>query len=98
MSDPKQGGRDWLRQQTRLGRRGARPAIVAGLASTLLAVAQTLCAAAMLGSALSGRAFAAGTALAGFAVAALLRAALMVEADRMAVRAGIVARRRIRGD
>jgi ATP-binding cassette subfamily C protein CydD len=98
MSDPKQGGRTWLRQQTRLGRRGARPAIVAGLASTLLAVAQTLCAAAILGSALSGRPFAAGAALAGFAVAALLRAALMVEADRMAVRAGIVARRRIRGD
>jgi len=98
MSDPKQGGRVWLRQQTRLGRRGARPAILAGLASTLLAVAQTLCAAAILGSALAGRPFAAGAALAGFAVAALLRAALMVEADRMAVRAGIAARRRIRGD
>jgi ATP-binding cassette, subfamily C, bacterial CydD len=98
MSDPKQAGRTWLRQQTKLGRRGARPAIVAGLASTLLAVAQTLCAAAILGSALSGRPLAAGAALAGFAVAALLRAALMVEADRMAVRAGIVARRRIRGD
>ena len=98
MSDPKQGGRVWLRQQTRLGRRGARPAILAGLASTLLAVAQTLCAAAILGSALAGRPFAAGAALAGFAVAALLRAALMVEADRMAVRAGVAARRRIRGD
>lgn len=98
MSDPEHGGRDWLRQQTRLGRRGARPAVAIGLAGTLLAVSQTLCAAAILGSALAGRPFAAGGALLGFAVAALLRAALVVQADQMAVQAGVAARRRIRGD
>jgi ATP-binding cassette, subfamily C, bacterial CydD len=98
MTDSKQGARVWLRDQGKIARRDAAPAIMLGLAGTGLAVVQAGCAAVILRGALAGAGLASVWALAGFAVAALLRAGLLVAADRTAIRAGSVARRRLRAD
>src|ERR1700733_6351484 len=98
MSEPNRVGRAWLRDQTRLARRGAFPAIVVGLANAGLAVVQAACAAMILGAALAGGALGVGWALAGFVVMALLRAGLIVVGDRLATEAGSASRRRLRSD
>ncbi len=98
MSEPNRAGRAWLRDQTKLARRGSFPAVAIGLVNTGLAVAQAACAAAILGAALAGAATGAGWAFAGFAVMALLRAGLIVVGDRLATEAGSAARRRLRSD
>jgi ATP-binding cassette subfamily C protein CydD len=98
MSEPNKAGRAWLRDQTKLARRGASPAIAVGLVNAGLAVVQAACAATILGTALAGAARGVGWALAGFAVAALLRAGLIVVGDRLATDAGSAARRRLRLD
>jgi ATP-binding cassette, subfamily C, bacterial CydD len=89
--------RAWLRQQIRLGRRAARPAIALGLAGTMAAIAQAWCAAAALAAALTGTGRAV-PALIGFASLALLRASLAWLAEEAAARSGAVARRRLRSD
>ena len=98
MSDQTKPGRDWLKAETKSGRRAARPIIALGLAGTVCAIAQALCVADILGAALSRQAPAAAWAIAGFMLAALLRAALAVEGDRLAVQASAHARQRLRSD
>ncbi len=90
-------GRDWLRAEGRQARRAAVPAILAGVLGVALAIVQAGCVADVLGSALVGD-YAGALPLIGFVVAALARAALMVVADRLAVAAGGIARRRLRTD
>ena len=84
--------RDWLKREQREGRREARPVILSGLLNTTLAIAQGLCAAAVL----TGHA--PGWNLTGFALLALTRAALGHAAERAAFTAGATARRRLRAD
>ncbi len=100
--------RAWTREQTRLGRRTAAPAIAAGLASTLLAIAQAFCIARVLDLALAGGTLPMADAatlslraapwLAAFAILALGRAGLLLAAERAAFAAGAAARRRLRTD
>ncbi len=100
--------RAWTREQTRLGRRTAAPAIAAGLASTLLAIAQAFCIARVLDLALAGGTLPMADAatlslraapwLAAFAILALGRALLLLAAERAAFAAGAAARRRLRTD
>jgi len=97
MEGSKQAARIWLRQQTRLGRRGARPMLVLGLAGTAAAIGQAACAAGTLGAALAGGGVPT-LLLIGFAALALLRAALSVASERAAFAAGAGARRRLRTD
>jgi ATP-binding cassette subfamily C protein CydD len=97
MDASKQAARIWLRQQTRLGRRGARPMVALGLAGTAAAIAQAGCAAGVLAAALAGTSPSLPL-LGGFAGLALLRAALAVAAERAAFAAGATARRRLRTD
>ena len=100
MKDSKQGAKTWLRGQGKAARRDAMPAIMLGLTGIGLAVVQAACAALVLRGALAGAGLAAvpSWALAGFAVAAVLRAGCALVADRRAVKAGSVARRRLRAD
>ncbi|WP_158744849.1 thiol reductant ABC exporter subunit CydD [Acidisphaera sp. L21] len=98
MSGQTQGGRDWLRAQTKLGRHAARPVVMFGLLNTILAIIQGTCIAAILGDALVIRAPAAAWAIAGFCIAALLRAGLSVASERVSVRNGSAARQRLRLD
>lgn len=98
----------WTREQTRLGRRTAAPAIAAGLGGTLLAIAQAFCIARVLALALAGATLPPADAaalslraapwLAGFAALALGRAVLLLAAERAAFAAGAAARRRLRTD
>ncbi len=98
----------WTREQTRLGRRTAAPAIAAGLGGTLLAIAQAFCIARVLALALAGAtlppaddaalSLRAVPWLAGFAALALGRAVLLLAAERAAFAAGAAARRRLRSD
>ncbi|MGI3778577.1 MAG: thiol reductant ABC exporter subunit CydD [Janthinobacterium lividum] len=100
--------RAWTREQTRLGRRTAAPVIAAGLASTLLAIAQAFCIARVLDLALAGGTLPMDQAaalslqaapwLAGFAGLALCRALLLLASERAAFAAGAAARRRLRTD
>ncbi len=100
--------RAWTREQTRLGRRTAAPAIAAGLASTLLAIAQAFCIARVLDLALAGGTLPMADAatlslraapwLAAFTILALGRALLLLAAERAAFAAGAAARRRLRTD
>ena len=98
MSKPSQGARDWLRAETKLGRRSARPIVALGVLGTALAVAQAACTAAILGAALANQAPAAAWAVAGFCLAALARAAVSVTSERASAEAGGAARRRLRVD
>jgi ATP-binding cassette, subfamily C, bacterial CydD len=93
----KRAARAWLRQQTRLGKRAAQPVILLSLTGTAAAIAQAWCAAVVLAAALTGH----GRTLwpiAAFGLLAVLRAALIWAAERLAVRAGAIARRRLRSD
>ncbi len=99
MPESRAAARAWSSQQTRLGRRAARPAIAAGLAGTVLAVGQALCVAQVLGLALAGdRSTAALPWLAGVAALAPGRAVLMLLSERAGFAAGAAARRRLRTD
>lgn len=96
-SEAGRSARDWLRTQGRLGRRAARPVVLAGLTSTALAIAQACAVALALESALAGK----GAPLfwlALFGVLALLRAGLSLAAERAGFEAGAAARRRLRSD
>jgi ATP-binding cassette subfamily C protein CydD len=97
MAGSKQAARIWLRQQTRLGRRGARPMVVLGVAGTLAAIVQAGCAAGVLAAALAGGGVP-WLLLVGFAGLAALRALLAVAMERAAFAAGASARRRLRTD
>jgi ATP-binding cassette, subfamily C, bacterial CydD len=92
-----QAARVWLRQQGRLGRRGARPVLALGLAGSVAAIGQAWCAADVLAAALAGVALPPWAAAA-FAVLALLRAGLMAASDMAGFAAGAAARRRLRTD
>ena len=97
MDPTAQASRIWLRQQSRQGRRGARPVLALGLAATVAAIAQGWCAAGVLGAALAGAALPVASVVA-FLVLALLRAGLMAAADIAGFTAGANARRRLRTD
>ena len=99
-TDPQspRAARQWLKTQARLGREAARPILLLGLAGTLLAMGQALCAAVVLTAALGGAASGPIEALAGFAVLAVLRAGFQVLSDRAAFDAGAAARRRLRSE
>ncbi|MFT8471131.1 thiol reductant ABC exporter subunit CydD [Acetobacter persici] len=104
MSGDKAAIRGWTRTQSRLGRQAARPVIIFGLLSSLLGVGQAWCVATVLGHALMG--LVPGTAVSSlpvwpvfaFAGLALLRALIMALSDTSAAKAGIDARRRLRGE
>jgi ATP-binding cassette subfamily C protein CydD len=98
MNDSKQGARAWLRYQGKIARRDTTPAVALGLGGTALAIVQAGCAAVILRAALDGTGLASLWAVAGFGAAAIMRAVLLVAADRIAVRAGSAARRRLRAD
>ena len=93
----KAAARAWLKHETRLGGRAARPVTLLGLAAVAAAVGQAFCIAAVLATALAGHG-ADIPALIGFAVLALLRACLAWAAERAAFAAGAASRRRLRSD
>jgi ATP-binding cassette subfamily C protein CydD len=95
MESSTQTARIWLRQQTRLGRRAARPVVALGLLGTVAAIGQAWCAADVLAAALGGVPLPLPAVLA-FAVLALLRAGLAAAADMASFAAGAAARRRLR--
>lgn len=104
MSGDKAAIRGWTRTQSRLGRQAARPVVVFGLLSSLLGVGQAWCVATVLGHALVGL-VSSGSAqtlalwpVLAFAGLALLRALIMALSDTAAAKAGIDARRRLRGE
>ncbi|GCD49635.1 thiol reductant ABC exporter subunit CydD [Acetobacter pasteurianus] len=104
MSNEKAAIRNWTRTQSRLGRQAARSVVGAGLLSSLVGIGQVWCVAVVLGHALVNwkMAEAAGPMpvwpFLAFPVLAILRALVMVQADTGAARAGIAARRRLRGE
>ncbi len=96
-ADPaRRAARDWFRRQTTLGRRAALPAVLAGLAGTVLAVAQSWSVAAVLAAALAGHPAVRWAAI--FAALALGRAVLLLIAERASFEAGAAGRRRLRTD
>ncbi|MBN8891841.1 MAG: thiol reductant ABC exporter subunit CydD [Rhodospirillales bacterium 70-18] len=95
--DSKRASRDWLRAQSRLGRRAAMPVVALGLGGTLLAIGQAWCVAAALQAAIAGHAPPLAL-LALFALLAVLRAGLGVLSERAGFDAGAAARRRLRSD
>ncbi|MFT9087239.1 MAG: thiol reductant ABC exporter subunit CydD [Acetobacter okinawensis] len=104
MRNEKAAIRNWTRLQSRLGRQAARSVVGSGLLSSLAGIGQAWCVAVVLGHALvgwqgaaEGRAFPAWPFLL-FPALAILRALCMIQADIAAARAGIVARRRLRGE
>ena len=105
MSGDRSAIKDWVRGQSRLGRRQAMPVVLMNLCGCLAAVFQAWCVARILGASLAaaaGPAAAGMTAgelipsLLGFAAAALLRAALQAGAEVLSAAAGGHARRRLR--
>lgn len=104
MSGDKAAIRGWTRTQSRLGRQAARPVVVFGLLSSLLGVGQAWCVATVLGHALVGLVSGGGAPtlvlwpILAFAGLALLRALIMALSDTAAAKAGIDARRRLRGE
>ncbi|KAA8388422.1 thiol reductant ABC exporter subunit CydD [Acetobacter sp. DmW_136] len=104
MSNEKAAIRNWTRTQSRLGRQAARSVVGAGLLSSLVGIGQVWCVAVVLGHALVNWKMpdAAGPMpvwpFLAFPVLAILRALVMVQADTGAARAGIAARRRLRGE
>ena len=97
MDPSPQAARIWLRQQSRLGRRAARPVFAFGIGAAVAAIGQAWCVADVLGAVLGHAALPARPLLA-FVVLALLRAGLMVAADVAGFAAGAGARRRLRTD
>ncbi len=98
MQDSKTAARAWTRQQTRLARTQAIPAIGFGLASLLAAAAQAGCVAWALSTALAGRPQDGLLAIAGFAILALLRMIPQAQAERAGFKAGAAGRARLRRD
>lgn len=104
MSGDKAAIRGWTRTQSRLGRQAARPVIIFGLLSSLLGVGQAWCVATVLGQGLIGFVSGAGAhphdlwPVFAFAGLAFVRALIMVLSDTAAAKAGINARRRLRGE
>ena len=103
MSGDRSAIRQWVRGQSRLGRRQAMPVVLLGLGACLMAVVQAWCVAVVLGASLEAAAGSVrigvrGTiaALLGFTAAALVRAALQAVAEIRSARAGSHARRRLR--
>lgn len=95
--DARRVARDWLRGQSRLGRRAALPVVLLGLASIVLAIGQAWCIATALQAALTGRTPPLGW-LTLFAALAVLRAGLSLLSERAGFEAGAAARRRLRSD
>ncbi len=98
MQDSKTAARSWTRQQTRLARTQAIPAIGFGLASLAVAAAQAGCVAWALSTALAGRSHDGLPSIAGFAVLAIIRTLLQAQAERAGFKAGAAGRARLRGD
>ena len=100
MSDDKTVMKAWTRAQSRLGRRQAMPVVCLGLIYSMLGAGQVWCVANVLGHVLlpSGAGVPAGWSLGGLVVLAVLRAACQALSDMAAARAGMSARRRLRGD
>ena len=98
MSAQTQGGRAWLRAETRLGRRQAGKVVLLGLLSTVMAIVQGGAIALILGQALADRIAASWLAVCLFCLAGLLRAGLALISDRVAVQNGTAARHRLRTD
>ncbi len=98
MQDSKTAARAWTRQQTRLARTQAIPAIGFGLAGLAAAAAQAGCVARVLSTALTGHPSDGTSAIAGFAVVALLRSLLQIQAERAGFKAGAAGRARLRSD
>ncbi len=94
---PQAAAKAWLRHETRVGARAARPATLLGLLAVAVAVGQAFCIAEALTTALA-RHRADVLALVGFALFALLRAVLGWAAERAAFAAGAASRRRLRSD
>ncbi|AXY21162.1 ATP-binding/permease protein CydD [Komagataeibacter saccharivorans] len=98
MNDDKTVMKAWTRAQSRLGRGQAMPVMVLGLAIAAIAVGQVWCVANVLACVLvPGGMPVATSALAGLVILSLLRAVVQMAADVMAARAGMKARRRLRG-
>lgn len=104
MRNEKAAIRNWTRLQSRLGRQAARSVVGSGLLSSLAGIGQAWCVAVILGHALiawrgdmQGAPFPAWPFML-FPALAILRALCMIQADVAAARAGIVARRRLRGE
>ena len=100
MSDDKTVMKAWTRAQSRLGRRQAMPVVCLGLISSMLGAGQVWCVANILGHVLlpSDAGTPARWSLAGLVVLALLRAVCQALSDMAAARAGMQARRRLRGE
>ena len=98
MQDSKTAARAWTRQQTRLARNQAIPAICLLTASLGAGAAQAGCVAWVLASALTGAAYGRRAALIGFVALALARAVLQFQAERAGFVAGAAGRARLRGD
>ncbi len=98
MQDSKTAARAWTRQQTRLARPQALPAIGYGLANLATSAAQAGCVAWALSTALSGHPQDGLPAIGGFAALAVLRTALAAQAERAGFKAGAAGRARLRQD
>ncbi|MCP1231678.1 thiol reductant ABC exporter subunit CydD [Acetobacter indonesiensis] len=105
MSGEKVAIRGWTRTQSRLGRRAARPVVIFNILSSLLGVGQAWCIASILGYALTdlhaivaSHSISLVVPLVGFLLLALLRAGMMALGDTASAKAGIDARRRLRGN
>ena len=90
--------RAWITDEQRQSWRVARPAVLLGLGSIVLAIGQAYCAAVMLAALLTGATISLVQPAAGFAILALVRAALNHAFERSAFAAGAAARRRLRTD
>ncbi len=98
MQDSKTAARAWARQQTKLARTQAIPAVGFGLASLATAASQAGCVAWALSTALDGKPRDGIPAIAGFGALALLRTAFQAKAERAGFQAGAAGRARLRHD
>lgn len=93
----KPASRRWVREQTKLGQRAARPAVALGLAMVAVAIAQVWCIARALSSILAGHGVPLKPLVA-FGALAVVRAGLMWFSEQAAMQAGAAGRRRLRTD
>ncbi|PYD76655.1 thiol reductant ABC exporter subunit CydD [Novacetimonas pomaceti] len=99
MSDDKTVMKAWTRAQSRLGRRQAMPIVCLGLVSSMLGAGQVWCVANVLGHVLApSPGGSVAWSLVALVVLAVLRAGCQAMSDMAAARAGMGARRRLRGD
>ncbi|MBM9400963.1 thiol reductant ABC exporter subunit CydD [Gluconacetobacter azotocaptans] len=96
MSGDKTVMKAWTRAQSRLGRRQAMPIVGLGMLSSLIAVGQAWCMAAILARVLVGAGPGAAGLLGALAVLALARGLCLTLGDIAAARAGRAARLRLR--